>query len=117
MNKLIIMLVAGAFAGASAAQTGVVSPKSVADHGTPALHAGESAQNLAKSKSTQGLPSNAARQNAVADTTKVADQGTQALRAQDAAKGIAASNSQPVAITTAKSGQEAVRDASKGATR
>lgn len=74
-------------------------------------------QNPAKSKVTQGLPSNTARQHAVADTTSIADQGTQVLRAQDAAKGIAASNSQPVAITSAKSGQEAVRDASKGATR
>lgn len=117
MNKLIIMLIAGAFAGAAAAQTGVVSPASVADHGTPAIHANESALNLAKSKQTQGLATNQDRQRAVADTTKVADHGTQPLHAQDAAKNVAASKAEPVAIAGAKSGQDAVQKATKGATR
>jgi hypothetical protein len=72
MDKLIITLVASAFAAAAAARTGVVSPSSVADHGTPAMHAAESAQNLAKSKATQGLPGNATRRVAVNDSTKVA---------------------------------------------
>jgi hypothetical protein len=117
MNKLIIMLIAGMFAGAGAAQTGVVSPASVADHGTPAMHAQESAQNLAKSKATQGLSGDQVRRQAVADTTKVADHGTPTLHAQDAVKNVTASKAQPASIGGSKSGQEAVQQATKGTTR
>ena len=117
MDKLSIMLLAGAFAATAGAQTGVVSPGTVADHGTLAMHAAESAKNVATSTSTQGLSGSNARQQAVKEATKVADHGTQTVHADEALRNVSASRAQAITVAGSKAGQEAVQQASKGATR
>ena len=71
----------------------------------------------ALSTAMQGLSGDQVRRQAVADTTKVADHGTPTLHAQDAVKNVTASKAQPASIAGSKSGQEAVQQATKGATR
>lgn len=117
MNKLLIALIATAFAGTAAAQTGTVSPATVADHGTPALHAAESAKNTETSKAVKGLPDTKVRQQAVKDTTKVADHGTPVIHADELQKNVTASNGVATAIAGDKAGQEALRNATKGVTK
>jgi hypothetical protein len=102
---------------AAAAQTGIVNPKTVGDHGTPAMHAEETAKNVAASKNVNGLSDTKARQQVVTDTTKSADHGTPVIHAEDAAKNVTASKGQPKTITTSSAAQEAVQQASKGSTR
>jgi hypothetical protein len=117
MNKLILALIAGTFTAAAAAQTGTVSPATVGDHGTPAMHAEETAKNVAASKTVKGLSDTKARQQAVADATKVADHGTPVLHAEDAAKNVTASKRQPKSIGSNSAAQDAVQGASKGSTK
>ncbi len=117
MNKLILAVVAGTFTVVAAAQTGTVSTATVGDHGTPAMHAEETAKNVATSKGVKGLSDAKARQQAVTDVTKVADHGTPPIHAQDAAKNVAASKGQPKTITNNGAAQEAVQQASKGSTK
>jgi hypothetical protein len=117
MNKLLIALIATAFAGTAAAQTGTVSPATVADHGTPALHAAESAKNTETSKAVKGLPDTKARQQAVKDTTKVADHGTPVIHANELQKNVTASQGTAKQIASDKAGQDALKTATKGATK
>jgi len=117
MNKLILALIAGTFTAAAAAQTGTVSPATVADHGTPAMHAEETATNVAASKKVKGLSDTKARQQAVTDATKVADHGTPVIHAEDAAKNVTASKGLPKTIAGNAAAQDAVQQASKGSTK
>lgn len=117
MSKLIVALIAGAFAAAGAAQTGTVNPGTVADHGTPAMHAQETAKNVAASKQVKGLTDDKSRRQAVKDTTKIADHGTQVLHAEDAAKNLATSRAESKPIAGSKAGQDAIQQATKGATK
>jgi len=117
MNKLMIALIASTFVATAAAQTGTLSPATVADHGTPAMHAAESKKNADISKSVTGLTDSKSKQQAVKDATKGADHGTPAIHAAEAAQNTTASNGTVKPITSAKVGQEAVKDAVKGQTR
>jgi hypothetical protein len=114
MNKLMIALVASTFVATAAAQTGTVNPTTVADHGTPAMHAAESKKNADLSKSVTGLADTKAKQQAVKDTTKIADHGTPAIHAAEAQQNTAVSKSTAKPITSETVGQEAVKDAVKG---
>jgi hypothetical protein len=117
MNKLLLAVIASTFTVAAAAQTGTVSPATVGDHGTPAMQAEETAKNVAISKTVKGLSDTKARQQAVTDATKVADHGTPAIHTADAAKNVATSKGQPKAIANNNAAQDAVQQASKGATK
>ena len=117
MNKLILAVIAGTFTVAAAAQTGTVNTRTVGDHGTPAMHAEETAKNVAASKGVKGLSDTKARQQAVTDATKVADHGTPVIHTEDAAKNVAASKGQPKTIANNGAAQEAVQQASKGSTK
>lgn len=117
MSKLMIALIAGTFAAGVAAETGPFSPTKDGDHGTPLMHAAETAKNVQASKSVSGLASDGERQQAAADATKAADQGTPVLRAQEASRNVSASASHRKVVANAKAGQEAVKDASKGSTK
>ena len=117
MNKLLIAMIATAFAGTAAAQTGTVSPATVADHGTPALHAAESKKNVDTSNAVKGLADSKARKQAVNDTTKTADHGTPVLHAAELQQNVTASQGVAKPITGDKAGQEALKSASKGATK
>lgn len=117
MNKLLIALLATAFAGTAAAQTGTVSPATIADHGTPALHAAESKKNVETSSAMTGLRDSKARQQAVKDTTKVADHGTPMIHAAELERNVAASQGAAKTIANDKAGQEALENAAKGATK
>ena len=118
MSKLMIALIAGTFALTAAAQTGTVDPRTIADHGTPAMHAAETAKNVEASKAAgKALPDTKAKQQAVKDVTKVADHGTPALHAEEARKSAAASKNQAKPLTSDKAAQEAVKAAVKGATK
>lgn len=117
MNKLLIAMIATAFAGTAAAQTGIVSPATVADHGTPALHAAESKKNAETSNAVQGLRDTKARQQAVKDTTKIADHGTPVIHAAELQQNVTASKGDAKPIPSDKAGQEAVKTATKGATK
>ncbi len=117
MKKIVLLLFASAAAMSASAQTGVVNPRTIADHGTPAMHAEESAKNVAASKASAGLNTSTSRQQAVKDTTKVADHGTQTLHAEEAQKNVATSRAETKAIGSNKAAQEAVVSATKGATR
>ena len=117
MNKLMITLIAGTFAATAAAQTGTVNPATIADHGTPAMHAAETAKSVEKSKAVKGLSDSKARQLAVKDTTKIADHGTPAMHAADAEKNVAASKATPKPLSSDKAAQQAVTEAVKGSTK
>ncbi len=117
MNKLMIALIASGFATAAAAQTGTVSPATVADHGTPAMHAAETAKNVEASKSIKGLPDTKAKQQAVKDATKIADHGTPAIHAADAQANVALSKATAKPVAGDKAAQDAVQQAVKGSTR
>jgi hypothetical protein len=117
MNNLFLALIAGTFTVAAAAQTGTVTTATVGDHGTPAMHAEETAKNVAASKTVKGLSDTKARQQAMTDATKGADHGTPVIHADDAAKNVAVSKGQPKRITNNGAAQEAVQQASKGSTR
>jgi len=117
MNKLILALIAGTFTVAAAAQTGTISTATVGDHGTPAMHAEETAKNVAASKAVKGLTDTKARQQALTDATKVAEHGTPTLHAEDAAKKVTASKGQPKTIASNEEAQDAVQQASKGSTK
>ena len=66
----MIALIATTFAATAAAQTGTVSPATVGDHGTPAMHAAETQKNVQASKGVMGLPPDAkTKQQAVKDMT------------------------------------------------
>ncbi len=117
MNKLILALIASAISTAAAAQTGTVNPATVADHGTPAMHAEETAKNVSVSKQVKGLTDSKSRQQAVKDTTKIADHGTQASHAEDAAGNVSASKAGAKPIANSKAAQDAVQTATKGQTK
>jgi len=117
MNRLLLATIAGTFAVAVNAQTGTVNTATVGDHGTPAMHAEETAKNVAASKTTKGLSDTKSRQQAVADATKVAEHGTPVLHAEDAAKNVNASKAQPKTIVGDKAAQSAVQQAVKGSTK
>lgn len=117
MNKLILAVIAGTFTMAAAAQTGTVSTATVGDHGTPAMHAEETAKNVAASKADKGLSDTKARQQAVTDATKAAEHGTPVIHAEDAAKNVAVSKGQPKPIASNGAAQDAVQQASKGSTK
>lgn len=113
MNKLMIALIASTFVATAAAQTGTVSPATVADHGTPAMHAAESKKNADVSKSVTGLTDTKARQQAVKDTTKVADHGTPAIHAEEAQRNVIASKSVAKPLASDNAAQQAAADAVK----
>ncbi len=117
MNKLTLALIAGVFSAAAAAQTGTMNPKTIADHGTPAMHAAETAKNVNASKQVKGLNDTKSRQQAVKDTTKIADHGTSAGHADDAAKNVIASKNEAKPVGTSKAAQDAVQTATKGQTK
>jgi hypothetical protein len=117
MNKLMIALIASTFVATAAAQTGTVSPATVADHGTPATHAAESKKNLEVSKATKGLTDPKARQQATKDATKGADHGTPTSHAANAQQNTAVSKGTAKPLANDKAGQEAVKDATKGSTK
>jgi Spy/CpxP family protein refolding chaperone len=117
MNKLIFALIASTFVATAAAQTGTVNPATVADHGTPAMHAAETQKNVAASKAVKGLSETKAQQQALKDATKLADQGTPVTRAENAEQNTNASKGTATQITSAKVGQEAVKAAVKGQTK
>lgn len=117
MNRLIFAMIASTFALSAAAQTGTVSPATVADHGTPAMHAAESKKNVDASKSVKGLSDTKAKQQAVQSATRVADHGTQAIHAAELQQNVTSSQGVAKAITSDKAGQEAVKSATKGATK
>lgn len=117
MNKLLFALIAGLFSAAAIGQTGVVDTSKVADHGTPAMHAQEAANNVNTSRSTKGLQDGKARQQAVKDTTKVADHGTPAGHAEEASKNVSASKNGAKALDSKKAAQDAVQTATKGQTK
>ncbi len=114
MNKLILALIAGVISTAAAAQTGTVNPATVADHGTPAMHAEETAKSVAASKQVKGLNDPKSRQQAVKNTTKIADHGTPASHAEDAAGNVSASKGGAKPIASSKAAQDAVQTATKG---
>jgi hypothetical protein len=91
-----------------------VNTATVADHGTPAMHAAESQKNVDVSKSVKGLTDTKARQQAVKDTTKVADHGTPVSHAADAQQNTNVSKGTAKPITSAKVGQDAVKTAVAG---
>lgn len=117
MNKLILAVIAGTFTVAAAAQTGTVDTRTVGDHGTPAMHAEETAKNVAASKGVKGLSDTKAKQQAVTDATKVADHGTPVIHTEEAAKNVTASKGQPKTLANNAAAQDAVRQASKGSTK
>ena len=118
MSKLMIALIAGTFAVTAAAQTGTVDPRTIADHGTPAMHAAETAKNVETSKAApKALPDAKAKQQTRKDATKMVDHGTPVLHAEEAQKNVAASKGQAKPLTSDKAAQEAVKDAVKGATK
>lgn len=118
MSKLMMALIASTFAATAIAQTGTVDPRTIADHGTPAMHAAEAAKNVEASKAA-GKPvvETKAKQQAVKDATKLADHGTPVLHAEDAQKNVAVSKGQPKPLTSERAAQDAVKDAVKGATK
>jgi hypothetical protein len=117
MNKLMIALIASTFVATATAQTGTVSPATVADHGTPAMHAAESKKNADVSKSVKGLTDTKARQQAVQDTTKVADHGTPAIHAAEAQQNVVASNRVAKPLASDKAAQKATADAVRNQTK
>jgi hypothetical protein len=117
MRTILLATIAGTLAATAAAQTGTVDIASVADHGTPAMHAAETARNVAVSRTIIGLTGTAARQQAVADVTRVADHGTPLQQALDASKAVDMSNGRPAVIATDKAAQDAVQQATRGSTR
>ncbi len=117
MNRLLLAMIAGTFAVAVNAQTGTVNTATVGDHGTPTMHAEETARNVAASKATKGLPDTKARQQALAEATKVAEHGTPVLHAEEAAKNVSASKAQPKPVVGDKAAQYAVQQATKGSTK
>jgi hypothetical protein len=117
MNKLMIALIAGALATSAAAQTGTVNPRTIADHGTPAMHAEETKKNVEASKATKGLPDTKAKQQAVKDATRIADHGTPAIHADEAKQNVAASKAVANPIASDAAGQDAVKTAVNGAKR
>lgn len=112
MSKLLMVLIASTFALTAGAQTGTVSPATVGDHGTPAMHAAETAKNVEASKATKGLTDTKAKQQAVQEATNGADHGTPVIHAADAQKNVAASKG-PAKLADRKGAQEAVKDAVK----
>jgi hypothetical protein len=114
MNKLTIALIASAFAATAAAQTGIVATATVGDHGSPAMHAAETARNVQASKAVIGLSDTASRQQAVKEATRVADHGTPVIDAEDARKNVAASSGQPGRLANDATSQEAARQAVEG---
>ena len=117
MNKLLLALVVGVLSGVAAAQTGIVNTATIADHGTPAMHAEESAKNVVLSRQTKGLQDAHSRQQAVKDSTKNADHGTQTSHAEEASRNVLASAGQPKVIGTNRVAQDAVLTATKGQTK
>lgn len=117
MSKLMIALIASTFAATAAAQTGTVNPATIADHGTPAMHAAESKKNVDASKLVKGLPDANAKQQALKDATKGADHGTPVIHAANAQQNTVVSKGVAKPITSDKVGQDAVKGAVKGATR
>lgn len=107
--------IATAFAGTAATQTGTVSPATVADHGTPALHAAESEKNVKTSNAMTTIPNTKARQLAVKDTAMVADHGTTVIDAVNLQQNVTASKGD--AKPNDKAGQGAVKTATKGASK
>lgn len=117
MNRLMIALIAGSFAATAAAQTGTIDARTIGDHGTPAMHAAETKKNTEAAKSSKALLDTKAKQQAVADATKVADHGTPIIHAAESQRNLSASKGSAKPIATNKSGQEAVKEAVKGATK
>jgi hypothetical protein len=117
MNRLMIALIAGFFAAAAAAQTGTIDARTIGDHGTPAIHAAEAKKNTEASKSSKALPDTKAKQQAVADASKVADHGTPVIHAAEAQRNLNAAKGTAKPLPTNKSGQDAVKEAVKGATK
>jgi hypothetical protein len=117
MSKLMMALIASTFAATVAAQTGIVSPATVADHGTPAMHAAESAMNVEASKAVKGLPDSKAKQQAVNEATQAADHGTPVIHAADAQRNVKVSMGTPKPLATDKAAQDAVQNAVKGQTK
>jgi hypothetical protein len=113
MNKLMIALIASTFVATAAAQTGTVNPATIADHGTPAMHAAESKKNTEVSKSVKGLTDTKAKQQAVKDATKGADHGTPAIHAADAARNTTVSKGTAKPLVSDKAAQQATADAVK----
>ena len=113
MNKLMIALIASTFVATAAAQTGTVNPATVADHGTPAMHAAESKKNAEVSKTVTGLADSKSKQQAVKDTTKGADHGTPAIHAADAARNTTVSKGTAKPLVSDKAAQQATADAVK----
>jgi hypothetical protein len=114
MSKLMIALIAGALAAGAGAQTGTVTTATVGEHGTPAMHAAETAKNVQVSKTHKGLSGNKERQQALSDAQKVAEHGTPAGHAQEASLNVAAPKGQAKPLADSKASQEAVRKAAKG---
>lgn len=117
MNKLMIALIAGSFAAYATAQTGTIDSRTIADHGTPAMHAAESQKNVEASKAVKGLPDTRARQQAQKDATRGADHGTPMLHAADAQRNVSASKDTAKPLASDKAAQVALKEATKGATK
>lgn len=110
MNKLMIALIASTFAATAAAQTGVVSPAAVGDHGTQAMHAEETKKNVEASKAVKGLPRDAKTKQQVAKDVTTGGASSSAGVAASA-KGAAAAKAgvaTPKALPTKEDKQKAV---------
>jgi hypothetical protein len=114
MNKLMIALIATTFAATAGAQTGTVSPATVGDHGTPAMHAAETQKNVQASKAMTGLTDTKAKQQAVNAATNRADHGTPVAHAADAKQNVNASKGSAKPFASNKEAQDAVAQAVKG---
>lgn len=115
MNKLMIALIASTFAATAAAQTGIVSPATVGDHGTPAMHAAETAKNVEASKAASGLPADAKTRQQVAKDVTTGGSSSSA-GAVASAKGAATAKARaatPAALPTTKEKQVAVNATTK----
>ena len=117
MSKLMIALIAGTFAATAAAQTGTIDAKSIGDHGSSRYHAEVTKQNVADGKSVKGLSGSKTKQDAVNEVTKVAEHGTPVIHAAEAQRSFNASKATAKPLATDKAGQDAMKDAVKGATK
>ncbi len=117
MSKLMIALIAGTFAVGAAAQTGIVNTSTVGDHGTQAMHAAETAKNVAISLRFAGLSNTAAKQQAVNEAVAVADHGTPVLHAAEARSNVLASKRDAPPFASEEAAREAERLAVAGQTK
>jgi hypothetical protein len=117
MHKLVIALVAGAFASLAAAQTATVNPRTIADHGTPAYHAQVTAQNVLAGMASAGLVGNESKIAAVKEATRVADHGTPVLHADEAYGNYQRSRGTRSPVGSDVAGQEIVGGLAKLSTR